>query len=150
MIKNNALYLDDLYVGQEFRSAEHQVDAQQIMDFAHQFDPQPFHTDALAAQDTFFKGLAASGWHTAAITMKLLVRSMNLSSGTIGAESNVKWICPVRPGDTLYTVSKIVQITPSRSKPDRAIVTIDCSTMNQHKEVCQHMVSKVLVLRKPQ
>lgn len=150
MKENKVLYLDDLYVGQEFRSEQHQIDAQQIMDFARQFDPQPFHTDEVAAQSTFFQGLAASGWHTAAITMKLQVRSMNLGRGTIGVECNVKWTRPVRPGDTLYAVSKVVQIVPSCSKPDRAIVTIECSTLNQHDDVCQFLVSKVLVLRRPQ
>src|SRR5262245_66209630 len=97
------LYLDDLYVGQRFTSAAHTIDAAQIKAFAAQFDPQPFHTDETTAKDTFFKGLAASGWHTAAITMRLNVETgLPLAGGVIGAGGALKWPAPTRPGDAWH------------------------------------------------
>ena len=101
------LYLEDFAVGQRFISATHQLDAEQIKAFATRFDPQPFHTDDVAAQDSFFKGLAASGWHTAAITMSLLVKSgMPIAGGLIGAGGEIEWPRPTRPGDTLTVESE--------------------------------------------
>ncbi|CAM5182690.1 Acyl dehydratase OS=Castellaniella defragrans OX=75697 GN=HNR28_003330 PE=4 SV=1 [Castellaniella defragrans] len=143
------LFLEDLVVGEEFRSREHLLDAAQIHDFACRFDPQPFHVDDEAAKDSFFQGLAASGWHTAALTMKLLVSSVPLGCGIIGAGGEIGWPRPTRPGDTLKVVSKILEIAPSRSKPDRGIVTVECLTLNQRDEVCQRMVTRLLVMRRP-
>ena len=115
-----ALFLDDLAVGQRFSSRSHTLDEAQIKAFAAQFDPQPFHLDGQAAKATLFGGLAASGWHTAAITMKLLVESgLPLSGGIIGSGGEISWPKPTRPGDTLHVVSEIEQVTPSRSRPDR-------------------------------
>ena len=102
------VYLEDLALGMEFRSAEHALDEAQIVSFARQFDPQPFHLDAEAAKDTFFQGLAASGWHTAAITMKLLVDSLVFSQGIIGAGGQIDWPRPTRPDDVLHVLSKII------------------------------------------
>ncbi|XOT94688.1 MaoC family dehydratase [Alcaligenes pakistanensis] len=144
------VYLDDLALGMEFRSAEHALDEAQIVSFARQFDPQPFHLDAEAAKDTFFQGLAASGWHTAAITMKLLVDSLVFSQGIIGAGGQIEWPRPTRPGDVLHVVSKIIGIQPSRSKTDRGIVTVESHTLNQNNEVCQRLTAKLIAFRRPE
>ncbi|MCO5975334.1 MaoC family dehydratase [Ideonella oryzae] len=144
-----AVYLEDLTVGDEFRSGEHRLDETQIVDFARQFDPQPFHTDAEAARHTFFQGLAASGWHTAAITMKLLVQSVPLGGGLIGAGGTVEWPRPTRPGDALRVVCKVLEIKPSRSRPDRGMVTVETLTLNQRDETCQRLVTQMVVLRRP-
>lgn len=149
MNKNSPVYLDDLVVGAEFKSSEHTLDQEQIIKFATEFDPQPFHIDEDAAQDTFFKGIAASGWHTAAITMKLMVESLPFQTGIIGLGGEIAWPRPTRPGETLRAVSKILEIVPSRSKPDRGIVTVECLTLNQNDELCQKFVTKLVVLKKP-
>ena len=142
------LYLDDLEVGQEFTSGTHPLDAEQIIAFASQFDPQPFHLDPEAARGTFFQGLAASGWHTMAITMKLLVESIPLAQGIIGAGAEIAWPRPTRPGDNLRVKSRIDEITPSRSRPDRAMVLAHSVTLNQNAEVLQDFRARLLVFRK--
>jgi len=140
------LYLEDLAVGDRFQSDEHALDAAQIKAFALQFDPQPFHTDEEAAKNTFFGGLAASGWHTAAITMKLLVESgIPLAEGVIGSGGELQWPKPTRPGDVLHVLSEVLDITHSRSKPGRAMVTMRCRTLNQRGEVVQYFTPKLLV-----
>lgn len=149
MNKNSPVYLDDLVVGAEFKSSEHTLDQDQIIKFAKEFDPQPFHTDEEAAKDTFFKGITASGWHTAAITMKLMVESLPFQTGIIGVGGEISWPRPTRPGETLRAVSKVLEIVPSRSKPDRGIVTVECLTLNQNDDVCQRFVTKLVVLKKP-
>lgn len=143
------LYLDDLRVGQRFSSGTHLVDAEEIKAFAAQFDPQPFHLDELAAQGTLFGGLAASGWHTAAITMRLLVETgLPLMGGIIGAGGEISWPRPTRPGDVLRVVSEIEDVTPSRSRPDRGMVRVRSETRNQRDEVVQVLVSKLVVPRR--
>lgn len=149
MNRNIPVYLDDLYVGAEFASSTHTLDQEQIIKFAQEFDPQPFHTDEDVAKDTFFKGIAASGWHTAAITMKLMVESLPFQTGIIGLGGEIAWPRPTRPGETLRAVSKILEIVPSRSKPDRGIVTVECLTLNQNDELCQKFVTKLVVLKRP-
>ena len=140
------LYLEDLSVGDRFQSGEHAMDAAQIKAFARQFDPQPFHTDEEAAKHTFFGGLAASGWHTAAVTMKLLVESgIPLAEGVIGSGGELQWPKPTRPGDVLHVVSEVMDITASRSKPGRSMVTMQCRTLNQRGEVLQYFSPKLLV-----
>lgn len=142
------LYLEDLSVGDRFVSDEYELDAMQIKDFAARFDPQPFHLDEAAAQQTLFGGLAASGWHTAAITMRLLVGGgLPLACGLIGAGAEISWPQPTRPGDVLHVVSTILAIAPSRSRPDRGVVTVDSQTLNRHGEVVQRLVSKLVVMR---
>ncbi len=143
------IYLEDLSVGDVFVSKTHALDAQQIVDFASQFDPQPFHLDPEAAQDTLFQGLAASGWHTAALTMKLLVESFPVARGVIGAGAELAWPQPTRPDDVVKVTSTVLSITPSRSKPDRAIVVVESITSNQRDEALQKLTSKVVVFRKP-
>ncbi len=142
------LYLDDLSVGDVFISETHSLSAEQIVEFASKFDPQPFHLDAEAAEDSFFQGLAASGWHTTGITMRLLVKSFHLATGVIGAGAEISWPQPTRPGDVLQVTSKIVDITPSRSKPDRGIIVVECITTNQEGNVLQRLVTKVLCFRR--
>jgi acyl dehydratase len=148
-IPADRFHLDDLHVGQRFVSASHTIDEPQIKAFAAQFDPQPFHTDAEAAADTLFKGLAASGWHTAAITMRLNVESgLPLAGGIIGAGEEISWPAPTRPGDVLHVESEVVEITPSRSKPDRGIATIVSRTINQNNDVVQVLTAKLVVPRR--
>src|SRR5258708_6233026 len=114
---SNALFLEDLQVAQRFWSGFHTIDEAQIKAFAAQFDPQPFHLDGEAAKATLFSGLAASGWHTAAITMKLLVESgLPLRGGIIGAGGEISWPKPTRPGDMLAVFSEVEEVTPSRSR----------------------------------
>lgn len=143
------LYLEDLAVGTTFRSGEHRLDEEQIIAFATQFDPQPFHLDPVAAKDTFFQGLAASGWHTMGITMKLIVESMPLSSGLIGAGGEVSWPSPTRPEDVLHVESTVLEVKPSRSKPGQALVTIESLTSNQSGELRQRFVARVLAFSRP-
>ena len=145
----NKLYLDDLYVGRRFRSGTHLVDAAQIKAFAGQFDPQPFHQDEEAAKGTLFAGLAASGWHTAAITMRLMVDSgLPLAGGIIGAGGQLAWPKPTRPGDVLQVDSEVMEITPSRSRPDRGTVVVRSLTRNQSNEVVQELTAKLIVPRR--
>ena len=147
LLKIQKLYLDDLAVGAEFNSEKYAVVAEEIREFAKKFDPQPFHLDKEAAEKTWFEGLIASGWHTAAITMRLLVQSVPIADGIIGAGAEITWPKPTKPGDVLNVVSTIINIAPSKSKPDRGIVTIQSHTLNQHGELCQRLIAKVLVFR---
>jgi len=143
------LYLEDLRVAQRFVSGAHQIDEAQIRAFAMQFDPQPFHLDAEAANATFFGELVASGWHTAAITMRLLVESgLPIVGGLIGAGAEITWPKPVRPGAVLHVESEILEVRPSRSRPDRGLVTVRSETRNQHGEVVQVLVAKLVVPRR--
>lgn len=145
----NALFLDDLSVGQRFSSGSHTIDAAQIKAFAAQFDPQPFHLDGEAAKATLFGGLAPSGWHTAAITMKLLVESgLPLMGGIIGSGGEVSWPRPTRPGDTLTVLSEVEEITPSRSRPDRGMIRVRSETRNQDGEIVQVLMAKLVVPRR--
>ena len=143
------LTLDDLTVGQHFESGKHTVDVNEIKAFAARFDPQPFHLDEDAAKGTLFGALAASGWHTAAITMRLLVESgLPLEGGIIGTGGKIAWPKPTRPGDTLQVESEVVEITPSRSRPDRGMATVRTLTRNQMNEVVQEFTAKLIVPRR--
>jgi acyl dehydratase len=143
------LYLDDLRVGQRFTSASHVIDEAQIKAFAREFDPQPFHLDGEAAKATLFGGLAASGWHTAAVTMRLLVRGgLPLAGGIIGSGGEISWPKPTRPGDTLTVVSEIEEVTPSRSRPDRGMVRVRSETRNQNGDVVQTLTPRLVVPRR--
>jgi acyl dehydratase len=145
-----ALYLDDLHVGLRFSTGSYAIDAAQIIAFASAFDPQPFHLDPEAARDSVFRGLAASGWHTAAITMRLLVQGgAPLAGGLVGAGTELSWPRPTRPGDVLRVVSEVTKVTPSRSRPDRGTVTLRSETLNQDGEVVQIQVATLMVPRRP-
>jgi acyl dehydratase len=142
------LFLEDLHLGMRFTSSTHTVEANQIIDFARQFDPQPFHIDPIAARSTLFKGLVASGWHTAAITMRLIVGSVPVAGGVIGVGGEVNWPQPTRPGDILHVEGEIIDIHPSSSRPDRGIVTTRSETLNQRNEIVQNLTAKLVVFRR--
>lgn len=143
------LYLESLSVGDIFTSASQVIELEHIKAFAQAFDPQPFHLDEHAAKSTLFGGLAASGWHTAALSMRLLVESLPVGNGLIGAGTQLRWPTPTRPGDCLQVRSEVMEIIPSRSKPDRGIVVVQCDTLNQHGDCVQRAISKLLVFRRP-
>ena len=143
------LYLDDFHVGQRFTSATHLIDREEIKAFARQFDPQPFHLDEDAAKGTLFGRLVASGWHTAAISMRLQVESgLPIAGGMIGIGGEMSWPLPTRPGDVLRVVSEIKEVTPSRSRPDRGVVRVYSETRNQRDEVVQILDAKLFVPRR--
>src|SRR5471030_1242242 len=144
------LYFDDLPVGARFTSATKMVTEPEIKAFASEFDPQPFHLDNEAAKATIFKVLAASGWHTMAMTMRLLVEGgPQIAGGIVGAGAEIKWPMPTRPGDVIHVVSEVMEATPSRSRPDRGMVTLKSETLNQKDEVVQVLVAKLVVPKKP-
>jgi acyl dehydratase len=144
-------YLEDLHVGDRFESGTFEVTEKGIVDFAEDFDPQPFHLDLDAARRSVFRGLAASGWHTAAMSMKLFVTGeLQLAGGSIGlGVDSLEWPRPVRPGDTLRLQTEILEVRPSRSKPDRGIIRIRNVTTNQDGEIVQTFLASVLVRRRP-
>src|ERR1700722_5159643 len=143
------LSLEDLRVGQKFTSGTYRMDEGRIKSFAAEFDPQPFHLDDVAARHSIFRGLAASGWHTAAATMRLLVTSgLPFAGGLVGLGGEITWARPTRPGDTLRVESEILSIVPSRSKPNQAIVTVRNITVNQKGEQVQVLTTKILAFRR--
>ena len=142
-------YFDDLTQGDRFKSATYEVTEEQIISFAREFDPQPFHLDAAVADQTMFKGLIASGWHTAAITMRLFVQTLNFSEGAIGlGVDELGWPNAVRPGDGLQVETEIVDLRVSRSKPSHGVVRLRNVTVNQRGEIVQTMSASALVLRR--
>ena len=144
----NELYLGDFAVGQTFSSGSLRVDAEQIKSFAAQFDPQPFHLDEASAAHTFFGGLAASGWHTAALTMRLLVGSeFRPAGGHIGAGvEEMNWPRAVRPGDTLHLKIEIVGVRASKSRPNQGLIKVKTTTLNQNDEPVQMFTGNLLVI----
>ena len=142
-------YFEDLKAGDRFKSGTYKVTEEQIVSFAREFDPQPFHLDPAVARQPMFKGLIASGWHTAAITMRLFVRTLNFAEGAIGlGVDELRWPNAVRPGDVLQVETEIVDLRESRSKPSHGIVRIRNVTTNQRGEVVQTMFASALVLRR--
>ena len=143
-------YLEDFHVGQTFGSATLRVDAERIKRFAAEFDPQPFHLDEESARETMFDGLAASGWHTAALTMRLLVQSdLKPAGGLIGAGvEELRWPRPVRPGDELRIASEVIEVRPSRSRPQEGWIKLRTTTLNQKGEPVQIFVANLLVPRR--
>ena len=143
------LYLDDLQVGQRFTSGTYLIKKARIKEFAAEFDPQPFHLDEGAAEAGIFKGLAASGWHTAAVSMRLMVTGgLPFADGLVGLGGEIAWPKPTRPGDLLRVESEIVEITPSRSKPHQAIVIVRGTMFNQNGEAVYLLTAKLLVSRR--
>ena len=147
----SGLYLEDFAVGQIFASGKLRVDVERIKSFAAEFDPQPFHLDAAAARGTIFRGLAASGWHTAALTMRLLVDSeLKPAGGIVGAGfDELKWPRPVRPGDELRVESEILEVRPSKSRPEQGLIKVRTRTFNQSGEAVQISVGNLVVPRRP-
>jgi acyl dehydratase len=147
---SDLLYLDDLSPGMTFTNGPVQITAEEIKSFAARFDPQPFHLDDAAAEASFFQGLAASGWHTASLGMRLLVTGgPRLAGGYIGAGGELSWTQPVYAGDAITLHGTIVEVKASRSKPDRGIVTVRCETRNQRGEVVQNLLARLMVPRRP-
>lgn len=144
------LAFEDLRVGARYNTPEHTVTAEEIVAFARQYDPQPFHTDAVAAQHSLFGQLVASGWHTAAISMGLMVRGdMGLDGGVIGhGVDNLRWPRPVKPGDRLHVVMEIAELDPEPSRTGRGRVRLLCRTLNQEGKVVQEMTARLLVSRR--
>jgi acyl dehydratase len=145
------LYLEDFAVGQKFASRRLKVDAERIKSFAAEFDPQPFHLDDAAARSTIFGGLAASGWHTAAMTMRLLVESeLKPAGGIVGAGfDEFRWPRPVRPGDELHLDIEVMEVRPSKSRPDQGLIKLRTTTVNQNGEPVQVSVGNLVVPRRP-
>jgi acyl dehydratase len=145
------LYLEDLHVGQTFRSGSIEVTREAALAFAAQFDPQPFHLDDDAARQSFFGKLALSGWHTASVTMRLFVESdLRLAGGLIGVGVDaLNWPRPSFPGDTFRLVIEVLHVRPLKSRPDQGIVKLRNRTLNQRDEVAQEVVVNVLARRRP-
>jgi acyl dehydratase len=149
-VSADRLYFEDLAVGQKYPSGALVVTAEEITEFAAKFDPQPFHLDDRAAHASLFGGLAASGWHTAALTMRLIVgSSFRPAGGIVGSGGELSWRKPVRPGDELRIVGEIVELRPSHSRPAHGLVKIVVSTFNQHDEIVQTFTPTLLVERRP-
>lgn len=142
-------YFEDLKAGDRFRSETYAVSEEQLISFAREFDPQPFHLDAAVADQTMFKGLIASGWHTAAITMRLFVQTLNFAEGAIGlGVDELRWPNAVRPGDRLQVETEIIDLRVSRSKPSHGVVRLRNVTTNQRGEIVQTMMASALVSRR--
>jgi len=143
------LYLEDLHVGARFETTTHRLDAAEIKAFAAQYDPQPFHLDEESAKHSFFGELVASGWHVAAISMRLVVQGgPKFAAGIVGLGGELQWKKPTRPGDTLRVVCQIVDIQESRSNPGRGTVTVVNETKNQRDEVVQWLRCSLFVPRR--
>ena len=145
-------FLEDLAPGQVFTSeARAVVDAGSIKRFAGEFDPQAFHLDEASAGTSFFKKLVASGWHTTAMTMQLIIKTLPLSHGIIGSGvDELRWPRPVKPGDTLRLHCEVIDVTPSIMNPSRGTVRVRMTTLNQHDQPVQTMVANLLAFRRPQ
>ena len=143
-------YLEDFAAGQKYAGATRlRVEAERIRTFAAEFDPQPFHLDDAAARDSLFRGLAASGWHTAAMTMRLLVASdLKPAGGIIGAGfDEFRWPLPVRPGDELRIEVEVLEVRPSKSRPNQGMIKVRTTTRNQKGEAVQVSVGNLVVPR---
>ena len=144
-------FLEDFAVGQTYASGRLRVDEARVKSFAAEFDPQPFHLDAAAARESIFRGLAASGWHTAAMTMRLLVESeLKPAGGIVGAGfDEFRWPRPVRPGDELHVESEVLEVRASKSRPDQGLIKMRTTTLNQNGEAVQISIGNLLVPRRP-
>jgi acyl dehydratase len=151
MTPGTPLYLEDLKVGQSFRSGSVRVELEAIKTFAAQFDPQPFHLDEEAAKTSLFGRLVASGWYTASLTMRITVDSdFKIAGGAIGlGVDEIRWPRPVYPGDELHVESEILELRPSRSNPERGIVKMRSATINQNGEVVMQQTTNLIVPRGP-
>jgi acyl dehydratase len=144
-------YLEDYAVGQIYLTGRHRIDKEQIIAYARQFDPQFYHLDEVAALNSPFKGLAASGWHTASITMRLMVEGeFKPAGGILGVGfDQLSWPRPVRPGDELHVKSEVLEVRPSKSRPDRGMIRMQNTTLNQNDEIVQMFTANLLVPRRP-
>jgi acyl dehydratase len=144
------LHLEDLTAGRTWTTGSHELTVAEVVEFASRYDPQPFHVDAEAARGSLFGRQVASGWHTAAVTMRLLVDDgPPVAGGIIGVGGEISWPRPALPGDVLRVVSEVIEARPSRSRPDRGLVTMENRTLNQRDEVVQTFRVTVVVPRRP-
>jgi acyl dehydratase len=149
MLGQTPLYHEEITVGTTFSTGNYLLSQSDIIGFASQYDPQPFHTDLDAARDTVFGGLAASGWHTAAVTMKLLVEhGIALSGGIVGAGAEITWPAPTRPGDELHVNGEVVEVLPAPAGRKRGTIRLRSETVNQDGVVVQVMIAKLVVQRR--
>jgi len=143
------LYLEDLNVGDRFTSREYEMTLEEILEFAHKYDPQVFHTDIEQAKEhPVFKGIAASGWHTSAITMRLWTECFPVAYGLIGSESSLRWPRPTRVGDKIHVEVEIASIVPSKTKNDRGIVTYVTQAKNEYDDVLLISTTKIIVFKR--
>ena len=151
MASSSPLFLEDLTVGQRFRTGSVSVDPERVRAFASEFDPQPFHLDEAAGNSSIFGSLVASGWHTAAMTMRLMVDSdMHIAGGLVGVGvEQIRWPRPVCPGDCLRVEVEVLEVRTSRSNPTRGIVRFKSQTLNQHDEIVMEQVASLIALRSP-
>jgi acyl dehydratase len=148
MASQARLFLEDLAEGMRFAAGPVPVEAEEIKAFAARYDPQPFHLDEEAARGTLFGGLAASGWHTAALTMRLLTEALPFAQGVIGKGGEVEWPRPTRPGDMLRVECEVLAVQASRSRPADGWVTLRTTTLNQAEEAVQVLTARLLVPRR--
>jgi acyl dehydratase len=151
MTQSSERYLEDFAVGQTFGSGRLRIDGERALAFAAEFDPQPFHLDEAAARRSIFGGLTASGWHTAAVTMRLLVETeLKPAGGFVGVGlDECRWPHPVRPGDELRVVCEVLEVRPSKSRPEQGLTKLRTTTLNQHdKPVLVYVVNLVVPRRK--
>lgn len=143
-------FFEDLRVGDKFHTGEQEVTAEAIMAFGRQYDPQAFHVDPEAAKGTLFGQLVASGWHTAAVSMRLMVEGeMALDGGVIGQGiDELRWPRPVLPGDRLRVITEVEKLEPALTRPERGVLRLRCRTFNQHGKVVQDMVATLLIARR--
>lgn len=142
------LYLEDISVGQRFAGGPITVEPEAVHNFAAQFDPQPFHLDEQAAAGTLFGSVVASGWHTGALTMRLLVESVPFAGGTVGTRAEIRWPSPVHPGDRLHIDVEVVDARPSAHRPEFGVVKLLVHTRNQNNQLVMEMTTLVLVRRR--
>jgi acyl dehydratase len=142
-------YFDDLKVGDRFKSEPLSMTEKELIEFAHKFDPQMFHLSRRRAERSIFKGLIASGWHTAAMSMRLFVQTLNFAEGAIGlGVDELRWPNAVRPGDVLTVETEILDVRPSRSRPEHGIIRFRNVTTNQRGEIVQTMLASAMVPRR--
>ena len=144
-------YFEDVKVGDRFHTGEHEMSVEEITAFGRQYDPQPFHTDPGAAAGTLFGRLVASGWHTAAVSMRLMVLcDMQLDGGVIGqGVEALRWPRPVLPGDKLRVIMEVAELRPVPHRPDRGTIRLHCRTLNQHGKIVQDMTASLVIARRP-
>ena len=145
-------YFEDFVVGETTEVGQHTFTEEEIVAFARQFDPQPFHIDRAAAQDSPFRGLIASGWHTCSVMMGMLVHGLLGNAASMGSPGvdAIRWLLPVRPGDTLRMTSTVLQSRVSESRPDRGIASTRWQGFNQHGQQVVEVESKIILGRRPQ
>ena len=150
MDQSSERYLEDFSVGQTFGSGRRRVDGERALAFAAEFDPQPFHLDEAAARRSIFAGLTVSGWYTAAATMRLLVESeLKPAGGIVGAGlDELRWLRPVRPGDELHAECEVIEVRPSKSRPEQGLIKLRTTSLNQHDTPVMVFVVNLVVPRR--